>query len=472
MAEAPQSLLPPLIQQSPYGIILMNEAGMCTSINTRALEMLSVPESSLVIGKHIHDIVHPSGDFADHTIDGCPLHLTLKHQGSLFNTPDVFRTATKEAYWVGFSLFPIIQPNEKNTVYQLSFLNAELSFHGKEDYVKARSKYKVIFDASHDWKLIVTDAGVVEEGNAAALKFFKSQMLGKIVFSLFLNDDRSDLKEIWEQRFNKQIRLIPFSFTQENGEEFHTELSIVPNVFPRKNLIIIRDITSKVAMQRQHDQFLAVASHELKTPLAVIKAFVQLLETQVRDLPNPKVHRYVHQIEEKTDLLTLLVSDVVDSIRLGSNKLKFSNETISFDTTVKQIVEEIQAQTASHELKLTGQSKATVHMDPQRLRQVLLNLISNAINSSIEREEVLITIDSQDHMAEVRVKDYGRGLSKKDQKDVFLPFFRNKALANTHVGTGLGLYLCQRIVSHYKGKLSVHSEYRKGSEFKVSLPLA
>jgi signal transduction histidine kinase len=75
-------------------------------------------------------------------------------------------------------------------------------------------------------------------------------------------------------------------------------------------------------------------------------------------------------------------------------------------------------------------------------------------------------------MAEVRVKDFGRGLSKKDQKDVFLPFFRNKALANTHVGTGLGLYLCQRIVSHYKGKLTVQSEYRKGSEFKVALPVA
>ncbi len=449
----------------------MDEAGLCSYINTRALEMLSVSDPVTVLGKHIHDVVHPSGDFADHTIEGCPLHLAIKHQQSMFNASDVFRTATKEAYWVGLSFFPV-QSLEKPVCYQLSFLNAELAFHGKEDYVKARSQYKVIFDASHDWKLIVTDAGVVEEGNAAALKFFKNQMLGKIVFSLFSTEDRSELKEIWDQRFTKQIRLIPFSFAQDTGEEFHTELSIVTNVFPGKNLIIIRDITSKVAMQRQHDQFLAVASHELKTPLAVIKAFVQLLEGQVKDFPNPKVHRYVHQIEEKTDLLTLLVSDVVDSIRLGSNKLKFSNETISFDTTVKQIVEEIQAQTVSHELKLIGQSKATVHMDPQRLRQVLLNLITNAINSSVEKEEVLITINNTDQMVEVRVKDFGRGLSKKDQKDVFLPFFRNKALANTHVGTGLGLYLCQRIVDHYNGKLTVHSEYRHGSEFKVALPVA
>lgn len=441
-------------------------------MNTRALEMLSVADPSMVIGKHIHDIVHPSGDFADHTIEGCPLSLALKHHNALFNSPDVFRTATKEAYWVGLSLFPLSQPSEKEGLYQLSFLDAELSFHGKEDYVKARSKYKVIFDASHDWKLIVTDAGVVEEGNAAALKFFKNQMLGKIVFSLFSSEDRSDLKDIWEQRVTKQIRLVPFSFTLENGEEFHTELSIVPNVFPRKNLIIIRDITSKVAMQRQHDQFLAVASHELKTPLAVIKAFVQLLDGQIKEIPNPKVHRYVHQIEEKTDLLTLLVSDVVDSIRLGSNKLKFSNEPISFDDSVKQIVEEIQAQTDSHELKLTGKSNATVTMDPFRLRQVLVNLITNAINSSVDKEEISITLQRTDQMAELLVRDFGRGLSKKDQKDVFLPFFRNRALANTHVGTGLGLYLCQRIVSNYKGKLTVHSDYRKGSEFKVALPAA
>ncbi|MBP9700694.1 HAMP domain-containing histidine kinase, partial [Candidatus Woesebacteria bacterium] len=396
----------------------------------------------------------------------------LKQHNALFNISDVFRTATKEAYWVGLSVFPVLQNNDKDRIYQLSFLDAELSFHGKEDYVKARSKYKVIFDASHDWKLIVTDAGVVEEGNAAALKFFKNQMLGKMVFSLFSSEDRSNLKVIWDQRHHTQIRLVPFSFAHENGEEFHTELSIVSSVFPRKNLIIIRDITSKVAMQRQHDQFLAVASHELKTPLAVIKAFVQLLDSQVKELPNPKVHRYVHQIEEKTDLLTLLVSDVVDSIRLGSNKLKFSNETISFDETVKQIVDEIQAQTDSHELKLTGNTNAMVNMDPFRLRQVLHNLLTNAINSSVDKEQISITLVSRHQMAEVRVRDFGRGLSKKDQKDVFLPFFRNKALANTHGGTGLGLYLCQRIANHYKGKISVVSDYRKGSEFTVSLPTA
>ena len=76
----------------------------------------------------------------------------------------------------------------------------------------------MIFDASHDWKLIVTDAGVVEEGNAAALKFFKNQMLGKMVFSLFSSEDRSNLKVIWEQRHHTQIRLVPFSFAHENGE--------------------------------------------------------------------------------------------------------------------------------------------------------------------------------------------------------------------------------------------------------------
>ncbi len=336
--------------------------------------------------------------------------------------------------------------------------------------LSALAKYKAIFESSYDCKCITDKQGIIEETNPVAAQFFSTPVIGESILDVFPAEGQMRMKEIWKRR-DSNPRFVPLFFHEEGRGEVHVELSLLHDVLPKKYLIIFRDVTHRILEQRQHDQFLAVASHELKTPLAVMKAFSQLLESKLKGSQDKTIMRYIQHIEDKTDLLAQLVADIVDSIRIGSDRLKFTDEVLDVDEMAKTVVEELQPTIQGNPIQVTGSTGKKICIDKHRFTQILKNLLVNAANSSSPKQTVRLTLAASGSFASITVEDKGRGLSKKDQSQVFLPFFRNKALANTHSGTGLGLYLAERIVNRYHGKIGVRSTYRKGSSFTVSFPI-
>lgn len=234
---------------------------------------------------------------------------------------------------------------------------------------------------------------------------------------------------------------------------------------------INRDITEKKEMEYRKDEFISIASHELKTPLTSLKVYTQYLQKYTPVLHDQTLKKYLNRISEQTDNLTGLVSDLLDISKIQKGMLPFSRKVFSFNKCIQELVEVANA-TQIHKITLNG-NLPLVCGDEERLCQVIDNLLSNAVKYSPDKNPIEITLSSNKAYAKICVRDYGIGIEKKYQMKIFERFFRaGDASEHTYPGLGIGLYICSQIVNRHGGEIWVDSEKGKGSTFCFTIPVA
>ena len=260
---------------------------------------------------------------------------------------------------------------------------------------------------------------------------------------------------------------------RSDGTTFPVEVSSIGTDIggERVLLSILRDITDRKRLERQKDEFIAVASHELKTPLTSAKVFAQLLRKRLDRLHDETAGRYLHRAEQQIDKLTELVNDLLDVSRLEAGRLELQPQAFSLADCVHQIVADIQPTADAHHIVVKGDVAAPVVGDRDRLGQVILNLLTNAVKYSPGADTVIVRLeDTPDHVT-VSVQDFGIGIPVSDQAKIFDRFFRvDGTRERTYPGLGLGLYISSEIVKRHGGHLWVVSEPGQGSTFAFSLP--
>jgi PAS domain S-box-containing protein len=236
-------------------------------------------------------------------------------------------------------------------------------------------------------------------------------------------------------------------------------------------LIAIEDITDRREIERRKDDFLSIASHELKTPLTTIKGLVQMMQRMVP----PDVSEKFKQILDKTgiyiDRLNNLIAELLDVSRIQTGNIELHKDTFDFDKTVQEAVEIIQAATKSHEISIVGQTAEQVSADESHIVQVINNLLSNAVKYSPDHKEVIVYLSRVSNFAKFSVKDGGMGIRQEDHKKIFDRFYRVGDIQQRFPGMGIGLYICDQIIKNHGGTLWVESEYGQGSTFSFTLPL-
>jgi two-component system sensor histidine kinase/response regulator len=226
---------------------------------------------------------------------------------------------------------------------------------------------------------------------------------------------------------------------------------------------------AQIASKRK-DEFMSIASHELKTPLASIKAYVQLLDRTLNK--DDKVKNYVDRTLIQINKLNGLIVDLLDTSRIENGKLKFNESLIPFGKILKDSVEMISQTYPDYTIHVNGECNAMVLGDELRLEQVILNYLTNAIKYSPDIKELEIQSSIADGFLIVAVKDFGIGIPKENQGDVFRKFYRVEGTAQHFQGLGIGLYICAEIIRRHNGKCWLESAAGKGSTFYFSLPLA
>lgn len=210
----------------------------------------------------------------------------------------------------------------------------------------------------------------------------------------------------------------------------------------------------------------------ISSGLSSQKGYTQLL---ARQLDQQGLHEAVcllNQMVTQINKLVRLIDELLDASKIQAGQLDYEEKAFDLDILVHETVEMLQANTSSHVLHITGASHATILGDKDRLGQVLINLITNAIKYSPQANRVDITLSSTQHAALISVRDYGLGISPTRQKHIFDRFYRVHDSSNkSFKGLGLGLYIARDIVQRHGGDLSVESEEGKGSAFTISLPL-
>ena len=239
--------------------------------------------------------------------------------------------------------------------------------------------------------------------------------------------------------------------------------------------VIAHDITERKRIEKElrekeqrKDDFIGMASHELKTPITSIKAMSQLLQLRLEKEGNREAARYLERMDGQIDRLNRLVSDLLDVTKIQEGRLELLREIFNFDAWLKDLIDDLQ-QTTSHKITCSGKAGRGIIADRDRVGQVVTNLITNAIKYSPRADTIDVRVTADQHSVVVRVQDYGIGIPPALQEMIFERFFRVMRERSVP-GLGMGLFIASEIVKLHGGEIWVESVEGKGSTFSFSLP--
>jgi len=234
---------------------------------------------------------------------------------------------------------------------------------------------------------------------------------------------------------------------------------------------LLEEIEYRKEAEKKKDEFISIASHELKTPLTSVKGYLQLLERSIDKGDIAVVKNRLFKVQDQLEKLNVLVADLLDISKIESGKLKFNKKYFSVDDLLHNIIDVMQQSNNDFKINLIGAVGEQVFGDEMRIEQVIVNFITNAIKYSPGTDEILIKVEICDNNLYIGVKDFGIGMAKEHQDKVFNKFYRVEETSLRFQGLGIGLYICAEIIERHNGTIGVKSKLGDGSEFYFKIPL-
>jgi signal transduction histidine kinase len=236
------------------------------------------------------------------------------------------------------------------------------------------------------------------------------------------------------------------------------------------------DIQKIKEEEQRKEDFLKMVSHELKTPVTSIKGYVQLLLTMLEEkdkLPAIPLKTSLGRIDSQVLRLTRLITEMLDLSRIEAGKLELQQTTFSLNALVEETVQDVLHTSPTHTINIQHDLGCSIEGDEDRIGQVLINFLNNAIKYSPAQSQVDVHIHKAgENLVAVSVKDTGIGIEKKDQQKIFERFYRVGGESElSYSGFGIGLFIANEIIQRHDGYIIVNSEKGQGSTFTFFLPV-
>lgn len=264
-------------------------------------------------------------------------------------------------------------------------------------------------------------------------------------------------------------------YVNPTGVRGYYEYIFVPVFDNNRDVVFVagstRDITTRKQLESQKDDFIGIVSHELKTPVTSIKAFTQVLQNRFTRAGDERSAVLLGRMDAQINKLTSLISDLLDVTKIEGGQLQFNEDFFSFDELVEEVVEEIQRSANKHMIEKQGATTKTIYGDKDRIEQVIINFLTNAIKYSPHTSKIIVKSFFEHDRVTLCVQDFGVGIPKERQQQVFERFYRVSG-NETIPGIGLGLYISAEIIRRQRGTIWVESEEGQGSTFCFSLPVS
>ncbi|WP_040445390.1 PAS domain S-box protein [Ktedonobacter racemifer] len=241
---------------------------------------------------------------------------------------------------------------------------------------------------------------------------------------------------------------------------------------PLQAITFVLDNSARKELEQRKDDFISMASHELRGPLTALKLQTTLLRRQLAKQGTQASAPALSSMETQINKVTRLVEELLDVSKIQAGRLEYVQETVDLDALLREITETLQQSSPSHTLVVRGTGGTGLIGDRDRLGQVFTNLISNAIKYSPNAETVEMDLSASEDAVTVCVCDHGLGIPREQRDKIFERFYRVSGPNQKAIpGLGMGLYIVAEIVRHHGGSITVESEVGKGSTFQVTLPM-
>ncbi len=354
-----------------------------------------------------------------------------------------------------------------------------------QSLVREQGRFAAIFQYSAEGILIVDTALRITDFNPAMehlTGWRESEVLGRFDFEVLRPKDRqgNDLglqDSPILQAFAGQVvvnRDIVICARDGQRIDVCVTASCVRSVRgePMNGILNVRDVSDERAQEEQRSRFISVISHELQTPIAIIKGYASTLARMSTKLDPKALRSRLMAVEEEADRLNKLVGNLLYASRIQAGGLQMDIAALDLLPLIQGMARRLKAQHPGITVTLVMPPHLpTVMADRDRIEEVLQNLLDNAVKYSPERRSLSVACRATGEEVIISVSDTGMGISLRDQEQIFERFHRvGNPLAQATLGAGLGLYICRAIVEAHAGRIWVESTLRQGSTFSFSLP--
>jgi two-component system CheB/CheR fusion protein len=457
---------------------LINSTDIGTIFLDRSLRVnLFAPAVRNIYNLIPNDIGRPLSDISNRLLDVNVLSDAEKVLDSLHSLEREVKTTDNRVYLM--RIFPYRTMDDRINGIVLTFIDITQRKKAEIELLQSESNLRMVLDSLFDYAIITFNTSLIINGwNIGAQNIFgysSSEAIGKSMEIIFTPEDKEqnalegEIMRVLETGRSEDERW----HIRKDGTRFYASGIINKLKEGQVGYVkIARDMTAHKLIEQQKDEFIGIASHELKTPVTSIKAYTEILHEMMSENNEGQTLELMTKLNSQVDRLTTLINDLLDTTQISEGHLNLKKEFFDINKLVEECKEQLSRISTNNKIETDLHQVPQVFADRERISQVITNLMSNGIKYSPQGGEIIVSTYAKNNWLYLIVEDFGIGISDESTKHLFDRFYRtNNPVIRTFPGLGLGLYITGEIVKRHEGSVKVESKEGRGSKFIVTLPL-
>lgn len=469
-----------LILNAPIAIGILNGPEYIVEIiNARALRLMGKTKEQMLNKPVLDSITELDSQSAKSLLD------SVYYTGQPFSASEfpamLNRFGKMEEVFINFEYHPLFNSQEK--VYGIMVVGIDVTEQvvARRKIEESEARFKLLADSMPQFVWTANREGNINYFNQAVYDYSgltTPQVRKGGWLEIVHPDERKRSIQLWKKAISTgKDFTMEHRFRRYDGQ-YKWQLSrAVPLRDEAGNIQLwigtSTDIQNMKLQEQHKDFFISMASHELKTPITSMKGYVQILQSMYENDEDDFLKKSLERIHTQIEKLISIIADLLDVSKIRSGSLTFQKQDFDINNLINEIIEELSVIYPLHKIIFTPEKNLKVFADRDRVGQVLINLITNAIKYSPKNGDIIISSRVNQKSVMISVKDEGIGIEKNYQRKIFERFYRVEGKSEkTFPGFGIGLFIASEIVRRHKGSIGVESEPGKGARFYFSLPLA